>query len=247
MKNKDFVDKDLLDMDANSSTEAPISRDAPATLVTEEEGSVPVRAISGAGIGHMARHKADVNDGMVKAINEIEQLRRRQRELEEEKGRLEELGQKQTEYEHGKRELIDRYNEGIIALEKKEVQTSQLSELLVATRSRFRTVLEEIEDLDEDRWADERFRDELFRALVVIDDARMEYNKALAKIDILEGKGDSVLERNPIVMERAVQDGVAQMGFGSWIKVGFAVTLPFMVLLLAVLAVYYILLWHHLI
>jgi hypothetical protein len=75
----------------------------------------------------------------------------------------------------------------------------------------------------------------------------MEYNKALAKIDILEGKGESVLERTPIVMERTAQEGVAQMGFGSWIKVGFAVTLPFMILLLAVLTVYYILLWHHLI
>ena len=247
MKKKDFVDDDLIQRIEDRHADLAASKDVAGSRMVEEEGYVPVRAISGASLGHMAKHKADVNDGMVKAINEMEQLRRRQQELEEEKGRLEELGQKQSEYERGKREIIDRINEGIIALEKKEIQTSQLSELLVSSRNRFKTILEEIEALNEDQWRDERFRNELYKALVIIDDARMEYNKALAKIDVLEGTGESMLERRPIVIDRAGQERVAQMGFGSWIKVGFAVTLPFMILLLAVLAVYYVLLLHFLI
>ena len=43
--------------------------------------------------------------------------------------------------------------------------------------------LQEIEDMNEEGWAEDRFREELGKSLAVIEDSRLEYNKTLARID----------------------------------------------------------------
>ncbi|MEI6971311.1 MAG: hypothetical protein WCL44_07300 [bacterium] len=124
-----------------------------------------------------------------------------------------------------------------MALEKKEVQSAQLTELLVATRNRFKDALNEIEEINEDKWPEDVFRKELYRALVIIDDARVEYNKALARIQALEGGRESILGdgaggRGPGSSE------AAERSFRSWMKIGCAVSVPFWLLALFVMFVY---------
>ena len=169
---------------------------------------------------------------MVSAVSEIERLRRRQQELEQEKAELEEMARKQRDYEQGKREMIAHLGEGIMALEKKEIQTAQLMEIIVATRSRFRTSLEELEKLDEERWPDAQFREELYKALAIVDDARMEYNKALAKIEILESGSSSIMEttRPASPDGGAFMAGITKRNFTDWLKIGFALSLPLIAL-----------------
>lgn len=184
---------------------------------------VPMRSISDISITRMAKKKEEINAGVVSAIKEIEELKRRQEELEREKNDLEDLAKKQKEYDEGKREVIEHLTEGIVALEKKEIQSAQLTDLVVATRNRFKEILSDVERLSNGGWTEENFRQELFKSLVIIDDARMEYNKSLAKIQVLEGKGDQVVER--ISGPSGSTDG--GHGFGYWFMVGFALAVPF--------------------
>jgi len=242
MKNTDFVDDDLLSdrgwkkkLRTSQKEQIPLSeQDAAGT-------EVPVQSISELNLGRLAKHREEVGNNMVRTITELEELRKRQQELEEEKQSLEDLGRKQHDYTHGKREMVERLNEGIIALEKKEVQSAQLTELLIATRNRFKEALEEIESIDEERWPDDRFREELYKALVIIDDARMEHNKALAKIQILEGSGESVLSGSRLGLSDHAPGSVPERSIGYWIKVGFALSLPLALLTFVVIGVYVIL------
>lgn len=238
-KKTDFIDADLVLRREGKPVE-PYRRLPQSDL--EDQNEVPMQSISEVSLGRMVKHKAEVKSGLVSAISEIETLRLRQTELEQEKRDLEELSQKHDDYVRGKREVIDHLNQGIIALEKKEVQSAQLTELLVATRNRFKDSLNEIEQIDEEKWPEDSAssRKELYRALVVIDDARVEYNKALAKINALEG------EREPITDEgsaaRMAANGEArERSFGSWVKIGFAISIPFWLLAFFVTCVYLIL------
>jgi|GEM_PF-389156 len=188
-------------------------------------GEIPLRSISDISITKMARKKEEINAGVVSAIREIETLKRRQEDLEREKTDLEDLGKKQREYETGKREVIEHLTEGIVALEKKEIQTAQLTDLVVATRNRFKEMLEEVDNLRDEGWSESEFRQELYKSLVVIEDARMEYNKSLAKVQVLDGKGDSIVER---VADSDTQGGnLATRDILYWFKVGFALAVPF--------------------
>lgn len=227
MKNTDFVDGDLVARRGGAG-------DSLGRVVDgmNEEGAIPARSISDISLGRLTKHREEITTGVVSTINEIETLRRRQEELEQEKKDLEELGKKQAAYERGKREAIEHLNEGIIALEKKEVQSAQLTDLLVATRNRFKELLEEIESIHEDQWGDEDFRTELYKALVIVDDGRMEYNKALAKIQVLERRSDSILDKSYSVAAPAVPEGCGEKSFGQWVKIGFAVSLPFWILVI---------------
>lgn len=188
--------------------------------------------------GRLAKHREAVSEGVVGAMDEIERLRRRQHEIEQEKRDLEELSRKQEEYERGKREMIQHLNEGIMVLEKKEVQSAQLTELLSATRTRFKDLLGELENIDEEQWQDEHFRGELYKAIVVVDDARMEYNKAFAKIEVLDAVKDSTLSEQVSAARPGQLSQGTDRSFFYWIKVGFAVSLPILIMLLAVAGAY---------
>lgn len=236
-KKSDFIDTDLV-LRREGKQADPYRRPSQDDLA--EQGEVPAKSISELSLGRMVKHKAEVKSGLVNAINEIETLRMRQSELEQERRDLEELGQKQAEYERGKREVIDHLNQGIVALEKKEVQSAQLTELLVATRNRFKDALNEIEHINEERWSEEEFRKELYRALVIIDDARVEYNKALAKIHALEGARESILDESSMEKIHGKQE-VKERSFGEWVKIGFAFSVPFWLLVGFAAVVYLVL------
>lgn len=231
MENKsDFIDTDLV-LRREGKPADPYRRVQQAGVSTESD--VPLKSISELSLGRMVKHKAEVKSGLVSAINEIETLRMRQTELEQEKRDLQELDQKQVEYERGKREVMDHLDQGIVALEKKEVQSAQLTELLVVTRNRFKDALKEIEQINEAIWPEDDFRRELYRALVVIDDARLEYNKALAKIHALEGARESILDEGAIGRMSVNQEQRVEKSFGAWVKIGFAVSIPFWALIFA--------------
>ena len=208
----------------------------------DDEMATPISDLN---IGRLARYRQEVSSNMMEAVSALELLKIRRQLIEQKKSELEDLEKKQLDYERGKREMIEHLNEGIVALEKKEIQTAQLSELIKATRDRFREALEELEVIDEESWADDRFREELYKALVIVDDARMEYNKALAKIEVLEVGGEALLEQAPAATASAVVE--APRSFGYWVKVGFALTLPVVILASLCLAVYLVLRHLHLV
>lgn len=234
MSNTDFFDDDLV-------------KHRGALRKTKGEGNVepgateaPPRGVSDFNLTRMARHKDQVEESMAHAAQELERLRQRQENLEKEKHVLEELRRRQSEYERAKREMLEHLNHSLISLEKDELNAEKLLELVTATRKRCRTWLADIDSIDEETWPEDQFREELGKALTRVEDIRMEYNKALAKIEALGAEEKkSAATHHPIMFEESRRDTAAERGFGYWLKVGFAVSLPIILTLVILWIMHY--------
>ena len=215
----DFFDDDLLQPNLK-----------PQGIPEQRENS-PARSSSEASAGKLAQQKEELSGQVAAAVKEIEQLRMKQEDLEKEKSKLQELGRKQEEYERGKRDAIEKIDRGIIIVEKEEVEATRMVELLSETRAKFKNMLADLRNINEDTWSDENFADELNRASAMVENARMDYKKALARIDASSWHKDAARGQSELL------DGVAGgvgggHGFGYWMKIGLALTLPLIALVI---------------
>jgi hypothetical protein len=244
----DFFDDDLV-RERESALKIKLdgeSGGAPRDGHIPSSRDLPNRPISDLTLTHLARHKQEVNEQMVDKAQELDRLRARQEELERERRLLEEMRQKQEAFDTGRRELKERLNESLVRMEKERLQADRFAQLLDETRRLFRERLDEVLALKEEDWDDANLLDELNRALVLLEDVRSVYNKAMAKIDAIQPQSVSGPARSerPLTFE---EDGLAPAktahGFGYWLRAGLAFTLPLMVLLaimgLAWMVLYY--------
>jgi hypothetical protein len=224
----DFFDDDLL------------RTDNPAADPVERTEGVPTRPISDASLTRMMKQKEEVMQQVAGATQEIEQLRLRQESLEKEKADLQELTHRQEEYEKGKQEMVEKLIQSIVMLEKEETQATRMVELLSVMRSRFKDTLAEIKGIDEEKWPDDTFAMELNKAIVVVEDARSTYRKALAKIDAARWQKSGPDGSSPDFPDGGAGAGAAK-GFACWFKMGVGLTLPLMILAVVLFVVYCIL------
>ena len=197
----------------------------------------PNRPVSDLTLTHLARHKQEVSEQMVDKAQELDRLRARQEELEKERRTLEELRQKHEAFEAGRRELKDRLNESLVRMAKDQMEAERLAQLLDETRRMFRVRLEEVTALSEEGWEDEHLLDELNKALVLLENIRADYNKALAKIDAIQPAAARGAAGGLLAFTDAPGAGPGgRTGFGYWLRAGLAFTLPLMVLLVLLLA-----------
>ena len=236
MPGTDFFDDDLVRQRPGARAPAPArSEDSVETLGQGgAPDDVPVRTISDLNLTRMARHKHQVTEQSTVALQELERLKKRQEELEQEKRQLEEMRRKHDDFDRGKREMTDHLKRSLVSLEREEVEYGRLVEQLGATRKRFKALLAGLEEIKEETWAEEEIRDQLNRSLGIIEDTRMEYNKALAKIDAVKGgekaAPSGAAPANPMLYEDHAP--AEEKPFAYWIKVGLAVSLPLVVALL---------------
>jgi hypothetical protein len=193
----------------------------------EEVGEeVPVRPITETGLGRMAKKQEERSKQMAETAEELEVLRMRQGDLEREKQDLLELTHKQQDYEKSKREVVENLARGLVVLEKEELQATRRAELLAVLRQRFLDALSELQAIREGDWNDDSFETELNKALVVVEDARKLYRKGVARME-----AEALQEQRAGTPAAAnAPDGQAVTaaggGFGFWLKVGLAVSLP---------------------
>lgn len=128
-------------------------------------------------------HQEEIDDKLDAARDQLLTLRRQQEELERQKSDLEELRRKQDEYVRGKAEMIDSLTRGLITLEREQIQAQRLAELAGNTREAFSEYLEQLQDINDEDWTSASVRTELTKALTVIDNSRLEYNRARTKLD----------------------------------------------------------------
>jgi vacuolar-type H+-ATPase subunit I/STV1 len=222
----DFFDEDLIQ--DGSSKAADDSRPA-GTAVPGEPGT-------------LARHKEEVSTSVSDAASQIDRLRHRQEELEKEKSTLEKLSRQQDEYETEKRDLIQKLSRSIVLAEKEESQATRVAALFAETRARFRDALSELQSIDEDDWDENEFESELTQALAVVESAGGVYEKALARIEASgwqQGEGKASAE----VIRDSERPRATRAGFGYWLKVGIAVSLPLIVVLILLFGVWIALLF----
>lgn len=242
MSGTDFFDDDLVRQRDSTKRIKMGPGDEPVESMGDplEGGDVPVRPVSDFNLTRMARHRKEVDTQSAIAAQELERLRKRQEQLEQEKRDLEELRRRQDEYERSKRELTELFKRSLVTLERREVDAQRMVELLGATRARFKEHLAVIESLQEEGWPEDRIRDELNRSLGVLEQARMEYNKAIAKIDAVKSEATPPTGAPPaVVFEDHAYADDAEKPFAYWLKVGFAVSLPLMVVIAVVALVFF--------
>ncbi len=245
MANTDFFDDDLRGQSDPGRRVKIVTSDVQAGPASEvaPAGEIPVRAVSDINLTRMAKHKQEIDENGASAAQERERLRKRQEDLEREKRDLEELRRRQGEFERGRREMIERFSQSLVSLEKEEVQAQRLAELLGAARKRFKTMLAEIEGLKEEAWPEDQFQEELQKALAVIEDARMEFNKSMARIEAAgsaEPPADAAARR-PVIFEESHRAHEPEHTFGYWLKVGVAVSLPLALTIVILTVLFFVL------
>ena len=130
-------------------------------------------------------HKEELEWKLEQAREQLLTLRRQQDELERQKSDIEELRRKQEEYVRGKAEMIDHLSRGLVTLEREQIQSQRLAETCATVRDAFQDYLDQLEAINDKDWAGSNLRGELSAALGVIENSRLEFNRARTKLDCL--------------------------------------------------------------
>ncbi|MFO7871871.1 MAG: hypothetical protein R6V03_10635 [Kiritimatiellia bacterium] len=186
--------------------------------------------ISEAGLNRMAKQKETAAGQMSEAARQLEELRSKQSELESQRTELEQLTKQQEDYEKDKRDIVEKLERSLILVKREEVQAVRMAELLAEVRSRFKDTLNELKAIDEDSWDDEEFYAELNRAMTLVEEARSEHRKALARIDAAGWHKQLPPSAQSVAEERDVMPA-GRASFGHYLKIGLAVTLPLAVIM----------------
>ena len=130
-------------------------------------------------------HREEVDSRLEEARERLLTLRRQQEELERQKNELEELRRRQEEYSRGRTEMVDQLTRSLVTLERQQIESQRLAEQCGKTSTAFRDYLEQIQQINDGDWDSSNVREELSRALGVVENARLEYNRARTKLECL--------------------------------------------------------------
>ena len=142
-------------------------------------------AIADAAVLDAPGHKLEVDNKLDQAREQLQTLRRQAEELEQQKADLEELRRKQDEYARGKSEMINHLTRALVVLEREQIQSQRTAALCDTTTTAFKDYLEQLQSIRDENWAATNVRAELSRALGVIENSRLEFNRARTKLDCL--------------------------------------------------------------
>lgn len=237
MGNTDFIDDDLIQR-RDSVREVNMGPVHKSSSVSDLPRSEPVPT-GDLNLTPLTRRNEEINSQVATKLDELERLRSKQESLEREKNSLENLRNNQEKYESGKREMIDHLEKSLIALEREEIGLNQRLELLSETERRFKEMLNDMRGFSEEQWATDTdgLREELSKALVVIDNTRKEYNKAYARIEAMRESHNIGVIAKPAMQDESAGLGRYPRSFGEWLKVGLAFSLPLVIVLIVLIVV----------
>lgn len=230
---RDFFDEDLIKHRDEIKRIKMGPADTPARNASPDPSDEGVGSAGGDfNLTKMMKRKEQMAGDSARTTEELERLRNRQNDLEQQKKDLENMRERIAEFETGKREMLEKMAQSIISLEKQEVKATTFASLLGSTREHFKELRDELQTLDESSWDEEDFREELGKALTTVDNARMDFNKSMAQIESASGEqtGGKKGYEHVAFNEPSVAP-VEEKSFGDWLKVGFAVSLPLLVML----------------
>jgi hypothetical protein len=161
----------------------------------------------------------------------LAELQRAQEELVRERASLEELRRRQMEFQTGRSEMLQHLTRGIGLLEESEMAARRDAEQMARALAGFREAVSKVQALNEQLWTQENISVELTRALTVLENARMEWNAARLKFPLLSGTAATAESDAP----KPAPSLLAGAGLGQLCKIGFALTLPLVLVGLAIL------------
>jgi hypothetical protein len=175
-------------------------------------------------------------DEKVHQAEQQEQSLKRQLEtIEKQKRDLEELSRRQEVLNTGRNEMADKLTRALVVVERETMEASKRLDLLQTIQASFAQHLETIESINPKSWEGLDVQKELTRALASVDDARGEYNRSYPRVSVIP--------------EQAAAGPAGDAGYAAdystgdskdfigWLKIGFAFSLPILVLGLVALVV----------
>jgi len=167
----------------------------------------------------------------------LAQLKRAQEALERERAALEEARRRRVELETGREEMIRHLTRGIGILEEQTLSAQRSAEQMSKSIADLRAALAKVQTIHEQSWSEENYQVELTKALTDIENARMEWNGARIKFDVLNPASPDATGLDP---NRNVSPGTPvetwnRLSFGDACRLGLAFTLPLAVLATLVL------------
>ena len=164
---------------------------------------------------------------------EIQNLRQKRIELEERKRALELLSQRQEEYAGQRDRICKLQSEALLVLEQEVADAQSREEYLTQLGEVIARHLDVLRHYDPDNWDDDQVESELERAELALVDAREEYQRFEARDN---GSGGSSLFGVNKSRVRHFAEGTGT--FLSWMKMGLAFSLPVMIFVVTLFAIW---------
>jgi predicted nuclease with TOPRIM domain len=175
--------------------------------------------------GGRAPTREEVDARVVEAQQKLAELKRAQEELERERAALEETRRRQMEFQTGRQEMLQHLTRGLVLLEEAEFNARRDAEQMAKTLQDLREALAKVEAIREDGWTKENFDIELTRALTTLENARMEWNSARLKFQVLSGATPTE-GATQAPSESSAAALLAPQNFRELCRVGLALTWP---------------------
>ncbi|MGZ4967659.1 MAG: hypothetical protein ACXWBM_01105 [Chthoniobacterales bacterium] len=161
-----------------------------------------------------------------KAQEQLLQLKRQQEQIEKQKRELEELSRRQEELERGRGEMTDKLTRSLVILEREAYDSQKKLEQIRATRESFEQHLALLESIDPKTWNPADLHKELSRSLSAVDDARAEFSQQRSRLSATANDENAEVALPEAAPDVSLGGG---RGFGYWMQMGFAFTLPLII------------------
>ncbi len=171
-----------------------------------------------------------------RAQAELGELKRRAEQIERDKQRLEELSRRQDELEAGRVEMVDNFTRSLASIQRETEETQRRLEQLHGIHNSFLTHVRALEAINPKSWSGPELSKEISKALSLLDDARSDYTKAQAKLEVEAPEASAAAG-----MTGDYEDyyGTGEKGFSYWLTAGFAFTLPLSAVLLLIAVIFW--------
>ncbi len=176
--------------------------------------------------------REEVDSQVAEKQRKLAELKRAQEELERERAALEETRRRQMEFQTGRQEMLQHLTRGVGLLEETEFNARRDAEQIAKELVELRMALAKIQEIREEAWKQENFSLELTRALTVLENARMEWNAARLKFPVLANAVTAEPQASP-VSPQLPSPVLGSYSFGELCRLGFALTWPVMLAVLA--------------
>ena len=180
----------------------------------------------------------DFTGKLQEAQSQIEQLQQQQVEVERQKQELQEINEAKEDFLHGQVELHEKLSTAVTSMDREIFATRQELDELEQARICFADHLEKINQLNPDGWNNESLRQDLTRAISVLDLAEDEYEQAVSHFS--SGRSASIFGGGGSKPKRANSRAVNDSEFSTMLRNGLAFNLPVVLLGAVALIIYFL-------
>lgn len=176
----------------------------------------------------------DFSGKLQEAQTQLEQLQQQQAEVERQKVELHELNEQKEDFLQGQIELNEKLTTAVTAMDREIFATRQEIEELEQARICFADHLSKIDQLNPEGWNNESLRQDLSRAISVLDLAEDEYEQAVTHFS--SGRSASIF--GGATKSKRISASTADSELLTMFKNGFAFNFPLVLLGIVAMIVY---------